>query len=475
MLKNIELGEISAEVELEINPEFVKNRYYDFDDTLNKLINKHHFIVLGNKGSGKSMIGVHLRLNSGPQSDGTYRYTTNISLDQFPYKSFKKIISGSSEAEAKLPMTWKWLLLIYAYKTFRNDLSKECEFDAEFNSAVEALQQIGVLPADIGKIAMLASKKSFKLKLPIFEASYDKLDQGGELHYLHIVEYLEKIILKIRSDNKHLLIIDGLDYVLSARDIQYESLAALVSEARDINKTMRENGTPFKIIVLCRKDLYKKLPGTNKNKITNAFTIDLNWYQDQVDVNDKEIVRLAVFRANLAGEKENIFEKYFPKKIDDKNSVDYILENTRYTPRDFLRLLTYIGQNSKDKLIKFGEIRTGIKDYSNKYFWPEIEDELDGYLSKEEVSCFKRILVQFNKREFMLHALTGFVSDNPEYASINLLRIMEILYECGAISNKFEITGGNEKYQSRMKDDNDFNKEMKIVLHRGMWKALNMG
>lgn len=475
MLKNIELGEISAEVELEINPDYVKNRYFDYDGTLDKLLNKHHFIVLGNKGSGKSIIGEHIRLNSGLQGDGTCRFTTNVSLEQFPYKSFKKIISGTAEAEAKLPMTWKWLLLILAYKTFRQDAGKSCEFDTEFNSAVDTLQRIGVLPADINKIAMLASKKSFKLKLPIFEASDEIVDQGGELHYMHIVEYLEKIILKINSENKHYLIIDGLDYVLSSRDIQYESLAALISEVRDLNKTMRDNGTPFKIIILCRKDLYKRLPGTNKNKITNAFTIDLNWYQDQVSVNDKQIVKLAVFRANLAGEKENIFTKYFPKEIDGKGSIEYLLENTRFTPRDFLRLLKYIGENASERVVRFGEIRSGIKDYSNKYFWPEIEDELDGYLTKDEVNTFKKLMIQFHKRHFLLSELNIFANSTPEYAKLDLLKTMEVLYECGAISNKFIAGDGQDKFQSRMKDENDFNDKMTIVLHRGMWKALNMG
>jgi hypothetical protein len=65
-------------------------------------------------------------------------------------------------------------------------------------------------------------------------------------------------------------------------------------------------------------------------------------------------------------------------------------------------------------------------------------------------------------------------SGYKEYEGLDLHRIMEILYECGAVSNKF-VFNGKDRFQSRIKDDNDFNEQMTIVLHRGMWKALNIG
>lgn len=473
MLKNVRFGEISAEVELEINPDFITRGYYDYNDATNCILNEHQFVVLGNKGSGKSMVGEHLNVTSGIQENGNFRFVTMETLNQFPYKSFKKIISGTTEIESKLPTTWKWVLLIYAYKTFNNDMGKNCENDSEFNAAVDILQKIGVLPADLHKIAVLASKKSFKLKLPIFEATEEHLDLGGELHFLHIVDYLEKLILKIKSDNKHYLIIDGLDEALSTSESQYESIATLISEARDINSKMRINGTPFKIIILCRKDLYKRLPGANKNKITSAYCVELNWYQDQVKTDNKEIVKLAIFRSQIYGERDNVFNKYFPQELDGKLPAEYLLENTRYTPRDFLQLLTFIGKNVQNTVATYKEINAGIKDYSSKYFWPEIEDELHGYISKDDTAKVKKLLMHYHKKAFYLKELIAFAANIEEYKNLDLHKIMIVLYECGAISNQFYYDG-LMRYQSRTKDDNDFNDQMSLVLHRGMWKALNL-
>lgn len=474
MFQNIEFGEISAEVEVEINPELITKGFYDYDGIVDKILNKHYFLVLGRKGTGKSIIGEHFSLSEGSQDDGSYLFCKTINLAQFPYKSFNKIISGSSEPETKFPTTWKWILFIYVLRSFSKDNGKECSCESDFNNAVEIFKKIGVIPADLHEIALLASKNSFKIKLPIFEASFDSSNSiGGELHYLHIVNYLEKTICQISSKNKHLLIIDGLDDILSSREVQYQSIAAMINETHQINRTFKEKNIPFKIIILCRKDLYKRLPGPNKNKITTSFSVDLDWYQDQVEIEDKEIYKLTLHRAAISGEKDDIFKKYFPGKIEDKHPALFLIENTRYTPRDFLQVLNYIKKNTKGKSITFGEIRSGIKEYSQKYFWPEIEDELDGYISKDDVRNFKMILIELNKRQFMLSELEE-ISEKHKITNVNYCKIMETLYECGAISNMF-MSNGHAKYQSRLKDDNDFNPGMMIVLHRGMHKALNMG
>ena len=474
MFQDIEFGEISAEVELEINPQLITKGFYKYCDIIDNILNKHHFLILGNKGTGKSIIGEHLRLSEGLQDDKSYLFCQSVNLAQFPYKSFNKIISGQSDPETKFPTTWKWILLIYILRSFNKDSGISCDNSIGFNNAVETFKKIGLIPAELHEIALLASKNNFRIKLPIFEASFDSSNTiGGELHYLHMVSYLENTICQISSPNKHLLIIDGLDDILSSREIQYQSLTALISEAQQVNRIMRDNNVPFKVIVLCRKDLYRRLPGPNKNKITRSFSIDLDWYQDQVDIKDKEIYKLTLYRSSISGEQGDIFGKYFPAKIKEKHPAQYLLEYTRYTPRDFLQLLTYIKKTTKEDSVRSSDIISGIKEYSQKYFWPEIEDELDGYISKNDVRSFKLVLIELNKRQFMLNELIELALKHG-LSNIDFHKIMETLYECGAISNMFK-SNGHSKFQSRLKDDNDFNPGFPIVLHRGMHKALNMG
>ena len=53
---------------------------------------------------------------------------------------------------------------------------------------------------------------------------------------------------------------------------------------------------------------------------------------------------------------------------------------------------------------------------------------------------------------------------------------MKVLYECSAIGHTYSYDGGNTnrvtfKYRNR---SSAFNPEDRIILHKGLWKALNV-
>lgn len=111
-----------------------------------------------------------------------------------------------------------------------------------------------------------------------------------------------------------------------------------------------------------------------------------------------------------------------------------------------------------------------MKKYSNEYFWPEIEDELDGYSDRDNISEFKSALIHFRKREFKTSEFEIFCTQN-NYKIKNTEKLFEVMYDCGAISNKME----GETYFSKMKDGNNFNNRLNVFIHRGALKALGLG
>ena len=59
---------------------------------------------------------------------------------------------------------------------------------------------------------------------------------------------------------------------------------------------------------------------------------------------------------------------------------------------------------------------------------------------------------------------------------MELRELMAILYECSAVGNVYSYADGREtrlsfKYRNR---NSSFNPVNKVVLHRGLWKALNV-
>ncbi|KAB2906560.1 MAG: hypothetical protein F9K35_00915 [Burkholderiaceae bacterium] len=471
--KSIKFGELSAEEEVDKNPDLVISGFYDFKDVVTRVLNGSEFLILGNKGSGKSIVGEHLKATSGIQADKTQRFVSKFGMKDFPFKSFAKIIPGDEGPETKLPTAWQWALLVQVILSFKNDFGKSSEFDTEFNNAINNLTKIGILPSStISDLARICGTNEFKVKIMSFELSGDLTPaKATDLMFSQVIDHLKGVVIHLQSPNKHFIVIDGLDDQLSEKNNQFVAIATLISVAGELNKLFREKNIPIKIVILCRKDIHSKLPGANKNKV-GGYTVTLNWYEDQIEPKQKNIVKLAQFRAEKSGLKGDLFDKHFQAKYaGNKDAIEYLLENTRYTPRDFLRLLTEI-QNFKSDFsaVSTSDIDRAVKKYSTDYFWPEIEDELDGYCERKDIAKLKQALIHYQRREFSFHDFRHFCDDHS-YVIPNIEKMFEVMYDCGAISNRIE----NGKIFSKMRDGNDFNERQTISIHRGAIKALGLG
>lgn len=468
--KEIKFGEASAEEELDKNPRFIMEGFYDVGGVLDTILNGTEFLVLGNKGSGKSILGEHLKSTAGLQNDESWRFVSKFSMKEFPFKTFAKITPGEGGVETKFPLAWQWALLVQVIMSFSEDAGKRCELDNHFDRAVDYLKSLGIIPkATLTDIVRISSQKNFKVKISQFEYSEEKAAPASpELVYVNVVAHLKKICENLQSPNTHFIVIDGLDDQLGERNHQLEAIASLISEAREINSFLRVNGVPCKVIVLCRKDIHGHLPGANKNKL-KGYTINLDWYEDQVPVAKKSITQLINYRAKISGHDYDVFRKHFlPSYPGGKSPEEYLLDNTRYTPRDFVKLMSFIKIFKGVGAVTADQIDKSVKSYSADYFWPEIEDELDGYFTRSEIGVLKQALIHFHRREFLLSEFETFCRQQ-EYELGKLSEMFLILYDCGAVSNKLQ---DSEMFFSKMRDQKDFNERLLVNIHRGALKAL---
>ena len=141
---------------------------------------------------------------------------------------------------------------------------------------------------------------------------------------------LKEVSGNFKSESKHIIILDGLDDVLSHRKVQYQSLAALILEANRLNTLYESRGTPIKIIVLCRTDIYEVLPGPNKNKIRQDSSFLIDWYKDASDPSRSNLVELANIRARLYDSTVgDIVYDYMPKSVFNRGTYGVMLDMTR--------------------------------------------------------------------------------------------------------------------------------------------------
>lgn len=149
---------------------------------------------------------------------------------------------------------------------------------------------------------------------------------------------------------------------------------------------------------------------------------------------------------------------------------------TRHTPRDFLRLLWYIQEHwRRHGKISLGAIQSGMRSYSIQYFLPEIQDELSGYANPTEIDSIVTALGRVGKREFRLHEL---VDESSALAyPLDKQKVHEImlsLFQCGAVGN-IQRSGGRTHYTFKYRNrHSSFDESQTIMLHRGLWKALNL-
>jgi hypothetical protein len=466
-------GFASAEQESTNAPDLLLDGFLDASKTITEIRNGSKFLVLGYKGSGKSAIGEHLRLLS---ASDPHLFVTSTFLSDFPYSAFKKIVKGDIEPEAKYPTAWSWLLLLYFFDSFSKDNGAYASRNIQL--MIESLRAMGLLPApSLNQSVLISSKRSFKISLPpVLETQREQAFSEERLSLPFFVERLKEIASEFKSSSKHLLIIDGLDDILTKRDVQYDSLAALLLESHRLNIIFARTDTPAKVIVLCRADLFERLPGANKNKLRQDSSIFLDWYHDTRNPDSSMLLKLANLRARISNPSvSDVINDFLPATMQDHPTKSYLLDLTRHTPRDFLQLLTHIQKVSRSREITRTEILSGIRNYSCNYFIPEIKDELVAYLDPEEIDCILAHIASLRKREFSFNELCEAAESGVGLKQLDLPRAVAILFECSAIGTVHNRPTGSAYFTFKYRNRQSLlNLSERLLLHRGMWKAMNL-
>jgi hypothetical protein len=473
--RKIEFGFSSAETESSEDPGLLLDGFVELHHAFDEAKHGKKFLFLGYKGTGKSAIGERVRLSA---EDEPLEFVRKINLQDFPFTPFSKIIRGDTEPQAKYPLAWSWILLIYLTESFSRDGGLRHPFPERFAGAVQAFKDMGLAPVgDPASLVRTTAKTSFKLLFPkIGEASWKVREIRPASDIPDFVDNLRELVRDIRSDSFHYLVIDGLDDILTTREVQYNSLGALVFEAERLNQFFRLNSVPAKIIIVCRTDLFERIAGANKNKVRQDYAIELDWYHDPRHPDDSMLIRIADLRATRSlGCETNIFGGFVHGSVDGVDSKTALLNMTRHTPRDFLQLLKYI-QNFAGEDVSMDAIRNGMRTYSIQYFLPEIKDELSGYATSDEIEEIFDLMSRLRKRDFKFTELVAIAStQKSKLSQERILKLLEALFECSAVGNIMNRPGGTTFYTFNYRNrHSNFNKDEGIMLHRGLWKALNL-
>ena len=275
------------------------------------------------------------------------------------------------------------------------------------------------------------------------------------------------------------MVIDGFDELLRRGNLQYDALGGLIFECNRLNMDFVGSGVPAKIIVLCRTDLFERLPGPNKNKIRQDSAVHLNWFDDTRHPQKSHLITLINHRASLKyGGPIDVFETFLPSTLATYQYEDIrgqMLDHTRHIPRDMIMLFKKVQEHSGDKPMTINQVISALAAYSRDYFLPEMIDELDGYIEGSEIQKAINLIGSVRKQAPTVYELREQAKVLSYSPSFDLEKILRGLFDCSAIGNIASTAGRKSyvtfKYRNRHAS---FNPTQRILVHRGLWKGLNL-
>lgn len=475
--KSIDFGKADANKERGSST-LLLDGFFD-NGCIDKILRREKYFVFGLKGSGKSAIGSRLELLSREKKEMKVLLRD---LNDFDYTGFGGLVPGTRSDDERYHDAWRFLISISFLGMYDGDALNVVDPSVDYNNIVSGLKEVGLLPdKNFNNIIDKIKRKDLKISAAgcSIGISHNELPNGL---IKRMISNTNNALMSVSPSILNLIVIDGLDSILTKRQNQYKVLSGLIYVTDRVNTLFSDREINSRVVVLCRTDVLDKLSDPNKTKYKLDSGIILDWYQSESEsIEDNNLCKLVNRRASASLKREvDVFKEFLPKTIgkNDKPTAHYLLDRTRHMPRDIIQLMNFI-QNESGNSVTEKSIRRGINHYSEEYFLSEIRDDFVGFLSGEEVDGILKIIR-------LIGYTTTTIQEMEEMAKfkkidVDLLKILEIFYDEGVIGNI-------ERRHNRLSDDDSqiyyyykfrnkalpFNETKEIHIHAGLHKALNL-
>lgn len=480
MIKNEILHKIANQWKLEAKLEDTQ-KYFFYSSEVDSILKKDKCYVIGRKGSGKSAICEYLIKRK------EYNvFSTKLSFKNFPFNELYHLENQKYTQPNQYITLWKYLIYSHVCKLMVTNEN----ISPSIREELEKLYPKN----DIKSLARTISKWTSA------EFGLNVLGNGGTLKvskehqqslftWIEKVNNLEDIIHAHCDESKYYIVFDELDedYRNVSNDNEAEQYVYLITSlfkaVQDIKSVFLDSNKHIKPIIFLRDDIYSLVKDSDKNKWRD-YKIEVEW-------NEKKLKELLAFRISkdfnpnkdtlpfkIAWEKvffreEISFGNKMEKKID---SFNFIARSTHLRPRDFIQYLQVCAEEAVNKNQKFileSTIKFVDRAFSN-YLRDEIVDEIFPILP--EIEEYLQIFSNIRKWNFSIQEFTKEYNKYLTAGTIkekNIDYVLDILYNFSVIGNQNKHKKGIF-YFKYMHTNMTFNRTENIVIHRGLFKALQL-
>ncbi len=476
-LKDIFLGEPDGKKEALYHDNF-EHYFYDYQNISEAADNPKNFLILGRKGSGKTILAEYLKKKSINES---CNFCEIRSYKDFKFQELIHFKAKDIRPNEYIPF-WEWVILLDIARMTLKDLGIE---NSENRRKLEKFYKDNYTSIDIDSKDLIEITKQNKINASAFHvgASYQiesKLSTGIYLNYL---DDLREVVIGIlrTSKSKYTIYYDELDDRFHDEINYKDGIVSLIKAADKLNLLFLENRLKTKVCILLRSDIFSLLNDPDLNKIKMGNSILLDWgnaSKMESPLFDLVLAKIQKSIPELSNlNREEMFKLFFPQDIRDIPPARFLLERTFFRPRDIITYLKLVIKKYPNTQYFGWKAFIDTKDEYSGYFFQEVRNELSGHLSDIEIDESTLLLKQFNRYHFSYKEIVDYFTKNhPLYRNIDLDKTLRIFFKFSIIGNRWLPPHHDINYYSWAYRDNraeiDFDKT--FVVHLGLREELSL-
>ena len=491
-LKDIYLGVPDGATEAESKN--FEELFYDPNNKYDELMNNEEkFLVIGNKGTGKTYLAKYVLLKAPKKglkemvnaNDFSIYKLANVSeigigkdlmyalCKWYLLDKISKLLLNRHIWKRKVPV-----MNIYELKKFVTNYDNDSFF--------KEIKRTDSKNSD-GRFG----RKSHTKGSPITNEVNCGISIGSSVEserkefYELITAYEELLFKSISKNDDILLIIDDLDEIEKDKEKAEQIIAALINVTKEYNFKIKKYKGKLKIILLLRSDILNDIQVYNANlsKIKTSCGVELYWLLDSVSNQYEHPLMSMVLHKIKAScpeyrnaSNKKIFNEMFPDNIDSKKPLDYLLDYGFGRPRDIITYLNHTKeQYPEENCFSPRALKESRKLYSED-FYNEMQNQASFHKEPEYIKeCFLLLQIECKVTFKYEDVKKNFENSRERFRAIDdIADALEFLYEIGAIGNVWKVNGHIHTcwaYKKDAMDKADLNK--KFTIHYGLRKKFS--
>lgn len=473
-------GKAAAESEAPANPERFLRTYLDRWNLSEEIEEHEKFLILGPKGSGKSAAAYYIKYDWERRFGKESVFFQLVDFDelnrtQSPLPSIdKKLVSG--EVSALTDAAWKLFIGIRLLDSLISDNSCSLSRDPHVIKFVADLRDAGLASDDYPQVLRRVRERKGGIKVPV--AYLDVTSKESDLVSPgQLGDAIINLLSRAETSNRHLLAIDGLDKAIGDNDAYWRTLAALIRVGEKISRTLLTTGNRnVYLMVMCRSDVFRRVDFADAPKIAADSGINMEWGAELQDFRSVLLWEYLARKAEIDTEQLLDLLPPFVEVANGRRRIStprYILDFTRYTPRDMTELFKSIKSRAHTYRPLTGEqVRAGADNFAQNHLLHEIKSESVGLLPADATKRLEQILAALPSRIFDRTSLDQAMAEAKISDVISLGDFGEYLFLQGAIGNYRASSGYVQFYHRR--NTAAFDRRGPWILHTGLAYALNI-